>query len=457
MLYIILTVLLLSNIFAACVDYTIQSGDYSYKIINAICNLGRGCESGAVGQYPTLRNDAQEWCPSALFVGQRVQVCCTDSGSPNPSSCVDYTAQPGDYTFKIVNDVCSTTSGCAQGAANVYPTALNAQGQWCPNAIFIGQVLQVCCSEGGSPTPSPSSGGGDCPFVRIVRPSDTVFITIDDGPSFGGRNHLLDAIGQTGAKASFFDSGYQVCNDLSAPICQAWAYGTNVQSLVRTVKEGHFLGSHSDNHYYDAALGNCNYLGIPPQVRPASRLQTCGSAPLQNMVQGARQLERALRQGTWNNAAERRLRNRAIRNIWLYARMPCSDIWRTKDGIYEDNLPGVGSAEAALRSSIANDMFSGNVQCRPRRFNGVPWEIFGFNSEIEWFGNTILNNGETCRMVGLIERAMDNAVSHPSKAGKVVVLTHDFHFNSAAKANVMRKVIAELQNKNYKLSTIDQY
>lgn len=443
-----------------CQKYTVQSGDYSYKIINDVCSLTSGCSADAENMYPTILNDNEQWCPSDIKVGQEISVCCaepTEEGeAPKPkpeepmieTTCHTYRVKSGDYSYKIINDMCGLTTGCQQDAEDVYPAIINTEDKWCPNDIKVGQILQVCCEK---------PEDHHCPNVRPVEDGDAMFLTIDDGPADGARMHLLNEIGKTNEKVTFFDSSYQICNN--SPICASDSYVTNVKALGETVKRGHMLASHSDNHYYDATSGQCKYLKIKPAVRPSARVGVCGEAPVQNMVQGAYQLESALNSNllSWDSPAELALKQKAIDDVWTYARLPCSDIWRTRGGIVETSLPGVSDqAEVDLRNAIADDMFSGKTTCRPSRYDGKPWENYGFNAFTEWHGGTILQKGEKCRMIRQMEERMRDE-KNPLKKGKHVMLTHDYHFNSESKAAVFKELIEELVRKRYKIETMDKY
>ncbi|RQM27306.1 hypothetical protein B5M09_007712 [Aphanomyces astaci] len=98
-----------------------------------------------------------------------------------------------------------------------------------------------------------------------AKPGDTVYITIDDGPSIGGRANLLMAMNQLNTREghvppvylTFFESGYNFCGDATSSItsmqCVPTAFDNATERLAWTVKAGHTIGAHSDTH-------NCNYV-----------------------------------------------------------------------------------------------------------------------------------------------------------------------------------------------------
>jgi hypothetical protein len=52
-------------------------------------------------------------------------------------------------------------------------------------------------------------------------------------------------------------------------------------------------------------------------------------------------------------------------------------------------------------------MYSGNINCRPERYNNTPWEIYGFDN-VDWKKGGILNTGEKCRIVKELENDMNS-------------------------------------------------
>ena len=86
----------------------------------------------------------------------------------------------------------------------------------------------------------------------------------------------------------------------------------------------------------------------------------CGTEPVQNMVEGSRLLEAALRDAKFHSN-HTSLRDQAIDDVWTASRLPCSDIWRVKS-IKEDNVPWLGATEKAARKRVADTMYSGHIK-----------------------------------------------------------------------------------------------
>lgn len=120
-------------------------------------------------------------------------------------------------------------------------------------AVFL--VVAGICFTGANDeyiiTESSLYTGGDVyePEANITRrliqndaasPHKTAYLTFDDGPS-ENTEIILDALGQYGAKATFFVLGQRA--------------EQNPDIVRRIFEEGHTIGNHSYNHDYDEVYG----------------------------------------------------------------------------------------------------------------------------------------------------------------------------------------------------------
>lgn len=419
-LSIILSSIIIS-ISKGCIEYTVQSGDNVWAIVTNNCKNSYQCN-----QENYVIDEDNNMCPNNIYPDQKLKLCCqeyinnpTPTPTPSgPNNNIKYIVKSGDNSWSIIKNICNSDS------CNTNNYVLKSNGNICPNDLYVGEEVDVYCQYTVTPTPTMNeedNGKGK-----------TLYFTIDDGPS-ASRNGILDVLKEINVKVSFFDSGYNLCND--HPICHTYNYKNNIIAFQRTIMEGHFMGSHSDNHYYNSNTGLCDYINVKPNPRNVS----CGYEPVQNMVQGAMLLQNAIFKVKWTNQI---MKDNALYSIWKNARLPCSNIWRLPK--YNINRVYEEPNETALRIKVADEMFSGNMKCRKSK---SPWNIYGFDANVEWYANM---NDEN-EIYNLIKNGFKNSIIK----NKVVLLTHDYIFNTDEKLKLLKNVLLRLKNNGYTIDTLN--
>ncbi|RHY90624.1 hypothetical protein DYB37_006418 [Aphanomyces astaci] len=325
-----------------------------------------------------------------------------------------------------------------------------------------------------APLTKPFPTAASCGSTRKAKPGDTVYITIDDGPSIGGRANLLMAMNQLNTREghvppvylTFFESGYNFCADATSSItsmqCAPTAFDNATERLAWTVKAGHTIGAHSDTHFYDDGAANCNYVKKNPLTVIEDGMEACGNAITSDFVRGAKHVEAGLQSANaYSTDADKALLDKAIHDLWSYVRLPCSNAWKLPGGFSASSGFRVvdSQAERSARLGAADAMFAGTLPCRNPLYQGKPWSSFGWDAEWKLGrGGVLLDaNREKCNVVNNIANAFDLKANRGLNKNAVVLLTHDYFFDTLDKAMVMRDVIAELQLVGYAFSTIDKY
>lgn len=426
--FIYLITLIVYSYSQNCRDYIVKSGDNAWSIVRYNCKDIYQCDEN---NY--IMNSENELCPYYIYPNEVLKLCCQDNTSPSPSpstsqnnNYIDYTVESGDHSWKIVNNICNANN-CDDDNY-----ILNNVGEKCPYNIYVGEKVKVYCKNTTptmtptitSPTSTPSSNGDGNGKI--------LYFTIDDGPSTA-RNNILDVLNEVNVKVSFFDSGYNLCKDHST--CSSWSYETNIDSFKRTIEEGHFMGSHSDNHYYNPQTQRCDYIN----VKPFTRDDECGFEPIQNMVEGAKLLQNAIESRTWSDNT---LKQKTINDVWTKARLPCSNIWRLPQ--FSGDFVNEGANENQMRIKVADEMYSGNVKCRTQT---TPWKIYGFDANMEWRGN-MMNVDQVYNMIV-------SEFSNTKIQNKGVLLTHDYLFDTTEKIQVLKNVLLRLKQNGFTLDTLD--
>ncbi|RHY25964.1 hypothetical protein DYB32_007983 [Aphanomyces invadans] len=324
-----------------------------------------------------------------------------------------------------------------------------------------------------APVTKPIPTSTTCNGARTAKPGETVFITIDDGPAASGRANILMAMHQLNTARTgpppvyltFFESGYNFCGDTTNTIsklqCTPDVFDNATARMVWTVKAGHTLGAHSDTHFYDDGASNCNYIKTNAATVIEDSMTTCGNTIASDFVRGAKHVENALQAANaWSTDADKELLAKAIHDIWSYVRLPCSNAWKLPGGFsFSSGFRAVDTqAERAARLGAADDMFAGTLPCRNPLYQGKPWSSFGWDAEWKLGrGGSVDSSRETCNVVHTIAHAFDQKENRGLNKNAVVVLTHDYFFDTLDKALVLRDVIHELQLLGYSFSTIDKY
>ncbi|OQR85330.1 hypothetical protein ACHHYP_11936 [Achlya hypogyna] len=310
-----------------------------------------------------------------------------------------------------------------------------------------------------SPTPTTKS----CPPGRQAKPGETVYMTVDDGPSIVGRQNLLEALDQIHAKASFFESGYNLCGSetrfAQTQQCQSGARSKITELSVWTIKLGHMLAAHSDTHFYDAVTTKCDYGKMAAAIKVEDGLARCGHDPIADFVRGAIHFEDVWRNATlWDTTEELALYERQHRNLWTFARLPCTDIWRMPH-YKAASFGSESAAEKSLRTDIAEQLASGaKLTCKNETFSGLPWTVMGWDVEWRWDSSQLKDlAAEKCRIVQAIEKNFDAPTKDAARRKGVVLLAHDFHYSTKELAAMFRDTIVELRLRGYAIDTVDNY
>ncbi|OQS06397.1 Amino Acid/Auxin Permease (AAAP) Family [Thraustotheca clavata] len=312
-----------------------------------------------------------------------------------------------------------------------------------------------------SPVPTVKS----CPPGRQVKPGETVYMTVDDGPSEVGRQNLLEVLDQINQKVTFFESSYNLCGPETkfeqTQSCIPQAKSKVAELSVWTIKKGHMLAAHSDTHYYNADTSVCDYAKMSVSTKIDNKYASCGREAIQDMVRGALMYEEVWKNDTyWDTKEEIEMYNRQWQNMWTFARLPCTDLWRLPHNHYKDVIyGGESSPEKALRTGIADQMVGGGpLNCKNSTFQGRPWAVFGWDVEWQWNAKQMNNlQDEKCRIVQAIEKNFDSKNKDQGRRHGVVVLAHDFHYSSKQLAAMFRDAIVELKLRGYNINTVDNY
>ncbi|OQS00562.1 hypothetical protein ACHHYP_03417 [Achlya hypogyna] len=300
-----------------------------------------------------------------------------------------------------------------------------------------------------------------CPAPRrATQPKDTVYITLDDGPSIDSRENILQALALIPERVTFFESSYNICPQEGGLTldCNDSAKTATIEAWSWTIKGGHMLAAHSDSHMFDPSTGLCDYGKmsacnvVPPQYT------ACGTSPVSDMVRGALRFQETMAladDSLWETAEERAAFEKQRRNMWMYARLPCSNVWRMAGGYNADGGWGdTPAAETATRIGVADALFAGTNVCKPDELQGQPWVSVGW--DVEWIWTELKDpQAEKCRMVQVVENEFDRGGRDVQRANAVVVLGHDYHYNTLEKATMLRDLIVELKLRGYAIDTID--
>ncbi|OQR95284.1 hypothetical protein ACHHYP_00135 [Achlya hypogyna] len=301
-----------------------------------------------------------------------------------------------------------------------------------------------------------------CPSTRKVQPGDTVFMTIDDGPSIRGRKNLLTALQQINQTISFFESSYNFCGSETfyeqELRCQEPSpYAEITDLFAYTIKAGHFLAAHSDTHYYDNVTELCEYAKMAQFTKIDPQYESCGNTPVADMVRGALRIQTALNNASlWDNDQEFSMYQQAMTSIWTYARLPCTSAWRLP-GYSKTTLLGNKDAlqpEAGARNDVADAMWKGNLPCRNETFQNKPWSTIGWDVEWRWESLTDMQASK-CAMFKTIEGNFAWSGRDQQRKQEVIVLGHDYHYDTTAKASMYRDLLVELKLHGYALDTVN--
>ncbi|OQR85703.1 hypothetical protein ACHHYP_11521 [Achlya hypogyna] len=200
---------------------------------------------------------------------------------------------------------------------------------------------------------------------------------------------------------------------------------------------------------YDPASGLCDYDKMSTCNNVPQQYAACGTSPVGDMVRGA-----LLFQDTYHDARGRRTEKADERaafekqrhNMWTFARLSSSNVWRMPGGYGADFDRGAApAAEKAMRIGIADALLAGTNTCKPDALQGQPWKELKDPQ------------AEKCRMVQVIENEFSRKGRYPQRTSTVVVLGHDYHYDTLEKAIMMRDLIVELKLRGYAMDTIDNF
>ncbi|KDO26070.1 hypothetical protein SPRG_08724 [Saprolegnia parasitica CBS 223.65] len=301
-----------------------------------------------------------------------------------------------------------------------------------------------------------------CPSSRKAEKGDTVFMTLDDGPSIKGRKNLLTALAQINQTISFFESSYNFCGPETfyeqELRCESPSPYSEVTDLFAyTIKAGHFLAAHSNTHYYNNQSALCEYANMAKFTKIDAQYESCGNTPVADMVRGALRIQTALNnESLWDNDKEFAMYQKAMSSIWTYARLPCTSAWRLP-GYQKTTLLGHKDAmqpEAGARNEVADAMFRGSLPCRNETFQSQPWYSIGWDVEWRWESLSDMQAAK-CAMFKTIEGNFAWGGRDAQRKQEVVVLGHDYHYDTPAKAKMFRDLLVELKLHGYALDTVD--
>ncbi|KAF0695207.1 Aste57867_13971 [Aphanomyces stellatus] len=309
-----------------------------------------------------------------------------------------------------------------------------------------------------------------CGITRKAKSAkETAYLTVDDGPSPSGRLFLLRALDQINqrpnapkAYVTFMESGYNFCGydtvSMTNLKCDPKVYEPALENQVWTIKAGHVIAAHSDTHFYDASSGFCNYVKMNKATVIEEKYKKCGTDQAADIVRGASRITEALtNESLWDTDAERALQERAIKTLWQYARLPCTNMWKvngfeTVFGLRRED----GGVEGDARKATGVKLFGGKMDCKN---DTKPWNVIGWDAEWRVDAKTVYDSQkEKCRVVQDIVNQFDNKWKvMNAHQDQVVLLTHDYFFADPPKAAMFRDVIVELQFLGYTIGTIDNY
>ncbi|OQR85325.1 hypothetical protein ACHHYP_11935 [Achlya hypogyna] len=313
-----------------------------------------------------------------------------------------------------------------------------------------------------APPARPVQSTLSCPAPRrATKAGETVYITLDDGPSMRSRKFLLQALAQIQERITFYESSYNICPQVGGLTldCDDSAKTATIEAWAWTIKGGHMLAAHSDSHMYDPSTGFCDYGKMSTRNNVPPQYAACGTSPVSDIVRGALRFQETMAladDALWETTEERAAFDKQLHNMWTYARLPCSNVWRMNGGYKADSGWGheTPAAEKATRIGVADALFAGTNTCKPEALQGQPWVTTGW--DVEWSWKELKDpQAEKCRMVQVIENEFSRKGRDPQRTSTVVVLGHDYHYDTLEKATMMRDLIVELKLRGYAMDTID--
>ena len=158
-------------------------------------------------------------------------------------------------------------------------------------------------------------------------------MTLDDGPSIGSRKYLLQALSHISEKITFYESAYNICPQTSGLVldCDDAAKLPAIELWAWTIKQGHMLAAHSDSHLYDRSTGLCDYVKMGEMTNVPPQYTSCGRDATADIVRGALRFQETMAladDALWESADEKAAYTKQVANMWTYARLPCSNVWR---------------------------------------------------------------------------------------------------------------------------------
>lgn len=335
-----------------------------------------------------------------------------------------HTVKPGEYPSLMFQNVCGTTNSfCNSTGFSKYktigPSWRSTINSWCDINYWTGDILEVYCPVTTTNTLP------ICESTRTIIQGDTIYFTIDDGPT-DSQPRILKALSDSGVKATFFDTAVNAYKYIYSPLY-----------LANTLKAGHFLASHGDTHYIHGS--NCNY--NLSQINPYCNI-TKKSA---DMLSGATKMFALL-----NEAYNQKLITQTEYNLgkdmyFKYSRLPCTNSFETNylRSLLPDN-------DISDRLGVLSDLLNASTVfpnfCRPVSYG--TWNVYGWD--------TLNNNGsrfDTCSFIKDIE----NAFKNPHKSQKVIVLFHTWDITDDVTQLRLTNVLTFLKKKGYQFSTINSY
>lgn len=164
--------------------------------------------------------------------------------------------------------------------------------------------------------------GGPWPVVRCGNTEERrIWLTIDDGPGRHDTTGMLDALGEYGARASFFLIGREAVRR---------------PEVVRSIhRQGHSVENHSDQHRSATLWWEPRWMVRADLARAQHRLRSCGVPPPRYFRTPA---------GRWSGELVRSARELGLTPVGWSVRandgLCCGDLQRAMDSIRRRVHPG---------------------------------------------------------------------------------------------------------------------
>lgn len=336
--------------------------------------------------------------------------------------------------------------------------------------LGVGRIAAAEPAAGGATPPPPAEGAATTP-----RPAaGTVYLTFDDGP-IDATLGILEVLERHGVKATFFVNGFHLYGEGDEQ------EGRAREALLRMLGAGHLLGNHS----YDHLLHNC------------CDGEQCGAAACNRVARwnvGAyRSLEVELESFLPTNVDRTRAvfpagASFATDRLDSLARLPYTNAWRvgglradcpccTADDVPPWDPKFVCSPAAPTRSAqvaiaVADALaargvavYGWDLEWSPRSWGDAdPVSTLSDGDELAAAVSAAMAGCTATTMEPAHSRAADFPCDDPRRAGKVVVLAHDFLFEDGRRGRgathnlpKLDRFLTVMRERGYRFATLDRY